>query len=339
MLSGKLLPMHPKPYQGEYFSSWFARVAERNAVKKSAFTQFRPKVEKSSTPSAYPNRHDKLRWLCELTGTPAEKGVKTTLRDYHHKIYLPQRSRESGKWTLPFKWPGDRLVSDGIQFCPQCLAEDQDPYFRREWRLALFTFCPRHKTMMYDSCPSCGMRISYSRHDRFREVEKTSAIHECVYCGADLRKAPLLLPLAYGSEPYNFYRDVLIDIQSGEMEWYGLDFYRVVHQLCKAIICSKNQGRLRRYVGSYFSVATSPVSSAPLPIERRDLAERYLTILQALWFMADPEKRIHEAWEKGVILSSTLTKNFPNPPGWYANFIDRLNIRNINVFRIIQGHL
>lgn len=337
MLSGKLLPAHPKPQPGEYWSSWFTRVAERNAVKRLALLRY--VREKEGPPDrllARRNRINTLRWLCKATSTPVHAGLTTTLNDYSNRIYPSQQVGDAGFWTLPFRWPGDKIFSDGIQFCPRCLFENPFPYFRRQWRLALFTFCPQHKAMLYDSCPVCKSRIAYSRHDRSREIEKCTKIHECAFCGTDLRKVSSRLPVSYGSDLFTFYRDVLTDIQSGEMKWYNLDFYKVVRQLCKAIICSRNQGKLRDHVNAFLRVTSQPVSPVPLPIERRDVSERYLTITQALWLMADPEKRIGEAWKKGVVLCNTLTKNFPDAPQWYSDFTDRLNCRKKRTLKCVH---
>ncbi len=41
-----------------------------------------------------------------------------------------------------------------LQFCPHCLAEDEQPYFRREWRLATTIACVRHGSRLTDRCPA-----------------------------------------------------------------------------------------------------------------------------------------------------------------------------------------
>lgn len=47
-----------------------------------------------------------------------------------------------------------------LQYCPQCLAEDADPYFRRMWRLVPVTCCIKHELVLLDECPSCRRRLS-----------------------------------------------------------------------------------------------------------------------------------------------------------------------------------
>ena len=53
------------------------------------------------------------------------------------------------------RYPPKRL-GYGLQFCPHCLAEDIEPYFRLAWRLAFYTHCPKHYCMLLDLCPQWG---------------------------------------------------------------------------------------------------------------------------------------------------------------------------------------
>ncbi|MFJ1311867.1 TniQ family protein [Agrobacterium sp. P15N1-A] len=78
---------------------------------------------------------------------------------------------------------GCRRGSTWLQFCPQCLAEDAQPYFRRQWRLAIKVSCPHHRCGLRDRCPSCRSRIAV-----FNQVELVPQ-HFCAVCGFDLRRA------------------------------------------------------------------------------------------------------------------------------------------------------
>lgn len=49
----------------------------------------------------------------------------------------------------------------GLCFCPVCL--DERPFFRRQWRLAFWTVCPRHQVLLRDACPSCGGTVEPHR--------------------------------------------------------------------------------------------------------------------------------------------------------------------------------
>lgn len=61
----------------------------------------------------------------------------------------------------------------GLQFCPKCLAADPEPYFRKRWRVAFYTWCTIHDTMLHERCPQCGAPVIFQRREmgRPREVD------------------------------------------------------------------------------------------------------------------------------------------------------------------------
>lgn len=84
---------------------------------------------------------------------------------------------------LPLRCTGRRASSTWLQFCPRCLAEDAEPYFRRRWRLAIQVSCATHSCGLRDRCPSCRSRIA-----AFDQTELVPQ-HFCIRCGFDLRRA------------------------------------------------------------------------------------------------------------------------------------------------------
>uniref|UniRef100_UPI003F1FD4C3 TniQ family protein n=1 Tax=Rhizobium sp. F40D2 TaxID=3453141 RepID=UPI003F1FD4C3 len=66
----------------------------------------------------------------------------------------------------PFKPPPLARPCDGRRrrpalaaILPECLAEDAQPYFRRQWRLSTRISCPHHRCGLRDRCSSCRSRI------------------------------------------------------------------------------------------------------------------------------------------------------------------------------------
>jgi len=70
-----------------------------------------------------------------------------------------------------------------LQFCPDCLANDIDPYFRTEWRLATRISCFLHRKRLRDRCPTCLRGISLLAQKRLIPQ------HICTHCGFDLRSS------------------------------------------------------------------------------------------------------------------------------------------------------
>src|SRR5438552_475194 len=59
-------------------------------------------------------------------------------------------------WLLSIGLRGGRRHRPWLQYCPYCLHDDPDPYFRRRWRLTFVTVCPPHRCRLLDRCAACG---------------------------------------------------------------------------------------------------------------------------------------------------------------------------------------
>lgn len=84
---------------------------------------------------------------------------------------------------LPLRENAARNRSSWIQYCPQCLADDDVPYFRRHWRLASRISCFEHGSGLRDRCPAC--RSGIASFDQGELIPQ----HFCARCGFDLRSA------------------------------------------------------------------------------------------------------------------------------------------------------
>lgn len=76
----------------------------------------------------------------------------------------------------------NRRRHGGLQFCPECLAADTWPYYRRCWRLAWHTSCLKHGCMLMDRCGVCGRTP-----EPHRLTLANTHLALCATCGADFR--------------------------------------------------------------------------------------------------------------------------------------------------------
>ncbi|NNH65884.1 TniQ family protein [Rhizobium laguerreae] len=166
-------PVFVRPQPGELLSSWVHRLGLANGIAPRPFGRvlgFSAGMWSPSLDMSF--QSDAVNILSAYTGIPLPQLFTMSLKGSPLKRLL-----------LPLRDDGRRRSSAWLQFCPQCLAEDAQPYFRRQWRLSTRISCPHHRCGLRDRCPSCRSRIA-----AFNQVELVPQ-HFCVTCGFDLRQA------------------------------------------------------------------------------------------------------------------------------------------------------
>lgn len=117
--------------------------------------------------------HTVAMLLCHQTGLPPEDISATTMSGCAMAPLL-----------LPLRDGVHRNRSTWMQYCPLCLTADDEPYFRRQWRLASRVSCFAHGCGLRDRCPACCAGVA-----AFDQGELVPQ-HLCARCGFDLRAAP-----------------------------------------------------------------------------------------------------------------------------------------------------
>lgn len=165
MLTGNFWPAHPHPLPGESLSCWIVRIAHSNGLKVQTFCD----REFGKNFQVWNRDIDRNApdWLLNVisrkTGTPIKQVHQTTARLYEKRLFPVLHPASQLRWFMPLKKHHRLNNGYGLQYCPQCLKEDTKPYFRLQWRLALYTFCPRHRVLMHDQCSSCGAPVEFHR--------------------------------------------------------------------------------------------------------------------------------------------------------------------------------
>jgi TniQ len=124
--------------------------------------------------------------LSEKTKTTFEKAGDTTLSNYENIFFETYNFYGPTPWILPVGIYGRFRKNYGQQFCPICLYEDKEPYYRRRWRMAFVICCDFHGILLFDRCPDCQSPVNFHR-DELGDFHKVSAntITKCHVCGLD----------------------------------------------------------------------------------------------------------------------------------------------------------
>lgn len=329
MLSGRLWPAHPHPYSNELLSSWLVRIAHANGLKVQTFC-----VQEFGNAHQIWNRDiDRLApvWLIETisrkTGTPLKRAWSTTLLCYEGKLYDNYHPAGQLRWILPLHIYHRKRKGFGLQFCPVCLAEDVDPYYRRSWRVALYTFCPKHDVMLLDRCPCCGNSVIFHRLELGRpKLINPLSFTNCWSCGYDLRSSPSEPVEKWNGRMFQSWSKALHLIDKGAAESSGFDYSKlaVVHQFCALMVSTRLAPKLMLYVAEKTNQPFFPVKQGRFPFEQRAIGERHYVLGLAWWLIGYWPTRLRIAWFHKAVRYNVLGKDFSHAPLWYVTEIARL---------------
>lgn len=328
-LLGTRLPIHPQPYPDELFTHWFFRLAHANHLKAQTLADY----AFGSYSSFWARDQDKfaspsvIARLAELTGLFPEDVHALTLAAYEGSVYANHNAYGYTRWILPLGIYHRTWRRFGLQYCPLCLMEDAEPYFRRQWRLALSTVCEKHGILMRDRCYCCGVPVMFFRNDlghRARHSFGSSAC--CDACGADLSRAP-----AYDPPGPDGQTLVMLRALSSTLAWgwcwvgsetisYGHLFFDVLHRLA-TLLAAKNGRKLlievERRIGK---MPLQGLQFRRQVLELRPFEERHWLVLMALWLLQEWPDRFVEVCQAARMWQSWLLSG-EQFPWWFERVV------------------
>lgn len=251
-----------------------------------------------------------LKVVAEGTGVPITRVIATTLPAYKDNL-LENSEYGPYPWVMPIDFtPRNRLF--GLQYCPQCLSEDKEPYFRRKWRLAFVIFCEKHFAPLLDSCAHCGSCITSLAR---RASARQNQIVLCPSCNVDLRASPAspISPEVNAEVAFLKYLEEILRkgwveiTESGPV--YSQLYFKVLHGLMNLLSTNSSAPSISKDLCQYYNIPQIIIS---LP-ERAPSLERLRVIDR-----------------RGLLYMIQLLLN-----EWPSNFIkfwERHKLRNYNLF-------
>jgi len=325
----QLWPAHPKPLPEELLTSWFVRAVEANGIKLQTLSWMLFGYGNSPWHRDV-DRQPSTRFLdivCARTGLRRKDAECATLDTYRGRLYPKPRTSSLLRWVLPIISAGTSRHGFGVQFCPECLARDAVPFYRKQWRLALSTYCLDHNCFLYDACPACGTPVAFFRHDFGKEISETKGIAYCWKCEFDFRMADRVAVTFPTEEVQEIFDSMLCSLKAPAIEVgpFDLGFFAVLHQFCRIMCTQQNGGKLLGYVAEHLRMAPLPITLGRTSIEERRQEERHHLLLCALWLMVDLEERLRAAWKAKVVRYNLMVKDFHDPPAWYSSIVQEFS--------------
>ena len=321
-----LWPIHLRPKEDELLSSWMVRLAYAHDIKLRTFGR----LLAGEHGEVWYRDVDRLapKWLiaklAQNTGLTEQAVHQCTLRAYEGRIFREYREFGIIPWILPLKVFEWKRKGFGLQICPQCLAEGDEPYFRKRWRVAFCTWCTKHNALLLDRCPECSAPISFHRHDLNENTpDSNETISCCSECGFDYRQAKIIEPPFYDQSSKAAFEqaDQRLEHKKNFYKPRGVTYYNLLRQLCHIMEADYRNVMLRQFVETQLGLPRTHALAKRIIFEACSIEERHHIIQLGFWCMADYPKRLTVAWNAGAITHSALIRDFDDRPREFNRLI------------------
>lgn len=333
-MSDCLWPYRKGLEPGEAFSSWFSRLALGNGLTPQELYRIAmpgARMYRTDLDRTVPD--ELLANLAERTGVRKSDLEHATFRRWHGVLIDGMADDAKHPW-LPASSCHARTQSHGQQYCPECLADDDTPFLRLEWRLAFTTTCNIHRSLLRDRCPRCSAAVvaTYA-------TLGTRTVADCWKCGFDLRQAPPIGAVNRHPSPAHEQRFVRI-LQDGwatlgpqEIPIHAVLFFSVLWHLYRMVAAGRFARPLRATASEW-----SPDLSAAIPVpaikqvERHTPTARRLLLAVSNALLDDWPNRFVHAAERAGISSGDILKDRRNQPFALVTAVERHLAKPLRAF-------
>lgn len=310
-------------------SSWLVRLAHGHGLKVQTFCSLifgnRLQIWNRDIDRHAPEWL--LNELSEKTGTDIAVARGTTVRSYEGTLFGRFKPSGSLPWILVLKLYHRTFEGYGFQFCPHCLSEDAQPYFRRSWRVAISTSCDRHQRQLLDRCPECGSGIAFHRRDMGKGANGVGELlSDCHHCGFDLRIAQTVVAPRYNEDGMYWLQSLRAELEERNDQNTCLERLAVMRQLTKLLTSTSTKVVLHSHVCEAVGVEEPSLTKGEkILFESRSLLERHHLLQLAAWLMVDLESRLRGAWSARSLRYNHMKKDFDDAPDWYIRIVEKFS--------------
>lgn len=322
-----LWPIRYKPLPDELLSSWLVRLAHGHGLKVQSFCN----LLFGNRRQVWNRDIDRLAppWLVDAlavhTGTPAEIARRTTLQVFEGTLYPHFHPSGTLLWIQNMQMYHRQREGVGQQFCPECLATDSTPYFRKTWRVSLKTFCLIHNCLLLDHCHACGAAVAFHRVDMNAEWVEDALLSRCHECGQELGSGPRIAPAIWDDEAFLAIRKIIsaLDVATdGHPTLLAPGTLAVLRHLCTMQLGHRRKQRLQAYLTEIFRAEDLQINSPKrVVIESLGSDLRHNIIVWAAWLLCAPGERIEQAIAARAVQFNHFLRDFDDPPQWYLDCV------------------
>lgn len=270
--------------------------------------------------------------LADRTGTGIERVRNTTLAAYDGWIYERLNTGGRSQWVMPINSYNNGGAYYGLQYCPRCLSEDKEPYFRRNWRLAFITFCIKHCTQLLDRCIACEEPVNYRKGIYGSlNTHPIGSLTLCYSCKFDLRDAPINQAFPPIDKEITFQNSLTRTIQKGGIEIpgrgpvYSHMYFIVLHKFMVLLTSGTKAADLRQYICRRYGLRNPDINlknNKIAVIERLSVGERRGLLGMVRELLSDWPSRFIDFCRTNKVSMSQLLVNMEYVPFWYWEVVN-----------------
>jgi hypothetical protein len=175
-------PYHPAPLPDELLSSWLTRIALGHGMSLTNFARAALGGPIWTRDIDMQAPQGLIEAISIGTGVLVKRVVQTTfltedVMSTRHPVEIA---------VMPLSNGSGKRRTYGLQYCHLCILDDHVAYYRKAWRLAVSTICPRHGVYLSDACDICDRPIRICTQQP--PTHKNIALRfVCTSCGGDLQ--------------------------------------------------------------------------------------------------------------------------------------------------------
>lgn len=265
-----------------------------------------------------------LEDLSSLTEIPVQKLQDMQLISYEGKLY-PRYDKQIRTITqFHIARTRIKMLLYGLQCCTKCLAEDEIPYWRKQWRLAFVVGCARHEVLLLDSCPACGTRLSLSKR---LARQKLTVCRSCTFDLLDYKES-----LPFREPIVSLQRKLLRMLKTGTVEIepgiviHSTEFFSILQKIFK--LCSlqhniKRSSTLLDYFQDKSLVLPLNILSKKNHVERLGVVERQTVMYVVDYLLMGWPNRFIEMYKRNNIKNAL---HLDKPTGYLCDLISRCEL-------------
>lgn len=266
---------------GESLSSWRQRVGIANGYHLFPLFGELRRIDHDW------GAHDSaMLCLKEASHLTTERLSSMSLFSMEGRVFTRTLGRSHPPWVLQPGYTRSGPAA-GPVYCPQCLSDDDQPFFRLIWRLGIVTSCPVHGCEIMDACWHCSAKI-WPHGAAVGRLFAADAIplQECPYCRADLRAVtPLRMDSMISRQLIS--ASVFTSIRIGaNLTVPCHEYFRGLSAICHLFLRRRPNRALQRGHHEWRKLARSHAGTALNRVEllrvaaRRELLEVAVEVLQ-----------------------------------------------------------